>query len=390
MSVFYTAARHWNPAQIGVLLACQSLSGIFLQSFTGHIVDESRHKQILTAAAAITVAISAACIALIPSYPVQIIVQLVIGLAVTVFPAATAAFALGMSDKGQLTSRVARNESLTHFGNASFAVAAGVVGALLALAGIFYAAAVFAAGMAAAALFIRSDDVSYEAARGGQEDQNSKEGENGKNDQNGQNGEKNAQRRGFRDLFRDPRILIFTGAIVLFNVSNAATLPLVGEILTKGHQGRSSAWEIAAAVFVAEAVMILAAIYAGRKADHWGRKPLFLLAFGFLCVRNGLSIVSHNPAYLISLQVFDGVAAAIYGVLLTLVTADLAKGTGRFNFLQGSIQSAMGLGGFLSNLAFGALAKSAGFNASFGGLAAAAAVGGLLYQLRMPETRPDS
>jgi hypothetical protein len=107
-------------------------------------------------------------------------------------------------------------------------------------------------------------------------------------------------------------------------------------------------------------------------------------------VRNGLSIVSHNPAYLISLQVFDGVAAAIYGVLLTLVTADLAKGTGRFNFLQGSIQSAMGLGGFLSNLAFGALAKSAGFNASFGGLAAAAAVGGLLYQLRMPETRPDS
>jgi hypothetical protein len=40
----------------------------------------------------------------------------------------------------------------------------------------------------------------------------------------------------------------------------------------------------------------------------------------------------------------DGVAAAIYGVLLTLVVADLAKGTGRFNFMQGAVQPAMGFG----------------------------------------------
>jgi hypothetical protein len=55
----------------------------------------------------------------------------------------------------------------------------------------------------------------------------------------------------------------------------------------------------------------------------------------------------------------------IYGALLTLVTADLAKGTGHFNFLQGSVQSAMGLGGVLSNSFFGWIAKALGFNASF-------------------------
>jgi MFS family permease len=177
--------------------------------------------------------------------------------------------------------------------------------------------------------------------------------------------------------------------VVLFNVSNSATLPLVGEILSKDNHGSSSAWQISAAVAVAEIVMVAVAAFAGKKADPWGRKPLFLTAFAFLAIRNGLSVSSHNPYYLISLQAFDGVAAAIYGVLLTLVTADLAKGTGRFNLLQGSIQSAMGLGGFLSNIVFGFIAKSMGFNASFIGLSAVAVVGGIFYQFMVPETRGD-
>lgn len=51
------------------------------------------------------------------------------------------------------------------------------------------------------------------------------------------------------------------------------------------------------------------------------------------------------------------------------------------------MQSAMGLGGFLSNLLFGWIARAVGFNASFWGLAAAAAAGGLLYLWKMPETK---
>lgn len=78
----------------------------------------------------------------------------------------------------------------------------------------------------------------------------------------------------------------------------------------------------------------------------------------------------------------------LYGVLLTLVTADLAKGTGRFNFVQGAVQSSMGLGGVLSNSLFGWIAKLMGFNASFWGLTIVAITGGILYQTRMPETKP--
>lgn len=369
MAIFYTAVRHWNPGQIGVLIACQSVVGIIVQSWVGHLVDESHHKRTLTAAAAITVALGAIGIVTLPSFALQVAVQIIIGLAVTVFPAVTAAFALGLVEKDQLSTRIARNEALTHTGNVVFAVAAGALGTLLALQGIFFAAAAFAFGMAPAVYFINQKTISYEAARGG-----------------GKEGEEN-KRTSWRELIHDKRILTFTASVVLFYLANAATLPLVGEMLTKGKHGRSSAWQVAIMVIVAEAVMVGVATVCGKLANSWGRKPLFLIGFAVLALRNALTVVSHNEWYLIGLQSLDGVAMGIYGVLLTLVTADLAEGTGRFNFLQGAVQSSMGLGGMLSNSLFGFIAKAMGFNASFLGLSAVAVAGGALFQFRMPETK---
>ena len=375
MSIFYTAVRHWNPGQIGVLIACQSLSGIAVQSFVGHLVDESHHKRLLTASAGLTVALAAIGIVTLPAYAWQIAVQLLIGLAVTVFPAATAAFALGMVDRDRLSNRIARNETFTHGGNVAFAIAAGTVGTLLALQGIFYAAAIFAAGMAPAVFFIRDEHVDYEAARAGDEGDT-------------ENGPK--ARSSLRDLLHDKRILIFVASIVLFYCANAATLPLIGEILTQGKKGRSSAWQVSAMVIVAETVMVAVAAASGKLADKWGRKRLFLIGFVALAVRNALTVASHNEYYLIGLQALDGIAMGIYGVLLTLITADLAKGTGRFNLLQGAVQSSMGLGGVLSNSLFGFVAKSAGFNTSFLGLSGVAVLGGILCQMKMPETKPQA
>jgi MFS family permease len=373
MSIFYTAVRHWNPGQIGVLIAAQSLAGIVVQSWVGNLVDESHHKRALTAGASVAVALGAIGIVTLPSFSLQFAVQVLIGLAVTVFPAVTSAFALGLVEKDKLSGRIARNETLTHTGNVAFAVAAGALGTLLALQGIFFAAAAFAFGLAPAVYFINQETISYEAARGGGSEEN---------------GQK--QRTSWRDLVKDKRIQTFTASVVLFYFANAATLPIVGEMLTKGKQGRSSAWQVAVMVIVAEAVMVGVAAVCGKLAKSWGRKPLFLIGFAILALRNALTVVSHNEFYLIGLQSLDGVAMGIYGVLLTLVTADLAEGTGRFNFLQGAVQSSMGLGGVLSNSLFGFIAKAMGFNASFLGLSAVAIAGGALFQFRMPETKPKA
>ena len=373
MAIFYTAVRHWNPGQIGTLIACQSIAGVLIQAPVGYWVDESRHKKLLTGAAGIAVALGALGIVLLPSFWAQIAVQIVIGCAVTIFPAATAAFALGMVEKDQFAGRVARNEVFTHGGNVAFAVAAGAVGTVLALQGIFYGAAIFAAGMAPSVYFINEKDVSYEAARAGDE---------------GADPKAEPQRQHWRELLRDKRIVTFAIAVVVFYCANAATLPLVGEILSSQKHGKQSAWQVAAAVVVAEAVMVGGL---GGKRQASGIVGAQAAVSGGLCLSCFAKCAhrcSHNEYYLIGLQTLDGVAMAIYGVLLTLVTADLARGTGRFNLLQGAVQSAMGLGGVLSNSIFGWVAKSLSFNASFLGLAAVAAAGGLFYQFRMPETKP--
>ena len=168
-----------------MLIGCQSLSGIAVQSVVGNWVDESHRKRLLTAVAGVVVALGAVGIVILPNYYTQIVVQIVIGLAVTIFPAATAAFALGMTkEDGAIRGRVARNETFTHTGNVAFAIAAGAVGTLLALQGIFIAAAVFAAGMAPAVFFIEEEKVDYEAARGGSQEQS---------------GDEKKERRGWRD-----------------------------------------------------------------------------------------------------------------------------------------------------------------------------------------------
>jgi hypothetical protein len=82
------------------------------------------------------VALGAAGIALLPQFGLQILVELTIGAAVTVFPPATAAFALGLVEENAISQRVARNETFTHTGNVVFAVIAGVAGTFIALASI--------------------------------------------------------------------------------------------------------------------------------------------------------------------------------------------------------------------------------------------------------------
>src|SRR5947199_9006428 len=88
MAIFYTAVRHWNPGQIGTLIACQSIAGVLIQGPVGYWVDESRHKKLLTGGAGVLVAIGALGIVLLPNFWAQIAVQILIGCAVTVFPAA--------------------------------------------------------------------------------------------------------------------------------------------------------------------------------------------------------------------------------------------------------------------------------------------------------------
>jgi len=128
------------------------------------------------------------------------------------------------------------------------------------------------------------------------------------------------------------------------------------------------------------------ALLVGRKADSWGRKPLFLLGFGILPIRAALYTVSDNSVWLIGVQLLDGVGAGIYGALTPLVVADIMRGTGRYNLALGAIATMQGVGASLSGLASGIVVDRFGYSAGFLVLSAAALVAVVVFVVAMPET----
>jgi MFS family permease len=132
--------------------------------------------------------------------------------------------------------------------------------------------------------------------------------------------------------------------------------------------------------------MLPMALLVGRKADSWGRKPLFLLGFGILPIRAALYTVSDNSVWLIGVQLLDGVGAGIYGALTPLVVADIMRGTGRYNLALGAIATMQGVGASLSGLASGIVVDRFGYSAGFLVLSAAALVAVVVFVVAMPET----
>ena len=87
------------------------------------------------------------------------------------------------------------------------------------------------------------------------------------------------------------------------------------------------------------------------------------------------------------MQILDGVAGGIFGVLSILMVADLTKGTGGFNLTPGMVATSIGIGASLSNLLARFVAKNAGYNASFLMLAAIATLALAVFWFLVPETK---
>ncbi len=377
LAIYLKSSHNWNPAAIGMATAASSIATVIAQTPAGALIDRLRQKRMLIVLAAVLVSIGCIGIALLPTFSVVIACQVLIGSAAAVFPPAIAAITLGLVGHSRLDRRVGRNQSFNHGGNLLAATLAGLIGQFIARKGIFFLVAVMAIGSAISVLRIREKEIDHELARGATED----------DDEDDQK-EHHHHVEGIVQLLSDRRILFFGIAVILFHFANAAMLPLVGQLLDQGGQGKGLDGTVymSACIIIAQLVMIPSANMAGRLADA-GRKPIFLIGFVVLPIRGVLYTLWHNPYFLVSVQILDGVAGGIFGVLSILMVADLTKGTGRFNVTQGMLATSIGIGASLSNLLAGFVAKQAGYNASFLMLAAIATVALAVFWFLVPETK---
>jgi len=381
VAIYLMSSRHWNPAQAGVVVAAQSIATMLAQPSAGALIDWSSHKKLIAAVGAGLVSVGTLLILFVPSLLLEILVQVLIGIAVSVFPPLLAAISLGIVGKARLPRRVGRNEMYNHSGKAVMALVAGALAALFGQRWLFYTAVAFGIGATVAALVIHDGDIDNQQARAAEVPDLTSPIVPGQ--------AKSARTYSMSELFQDRRIPIFLGSVILFHFANACLLQLVTESLARGRDGQSSFY-VSACIIVAQCVMVPVAWVTARLTEGFGRKPLFLVCYLIVGLRALLFAFGTGDWYLISVQSLDGVAAAIFGVLWTLINSDLARGTGRFNFLQGAVASAWYLGAFLSNLAGGYLANRLGFQTSFLCQAGIAAVGFLFFFLLMPETKDST
>jgi MFS family permease len=370
LNVFLVTQQHWSQSETGFVTMIGGLLGLAAQTPIGAAIDETRAKRGVIILALAALALGAVTIFALPSFWPVLVANSLIAVVGDVFGPAAAALTLGLYARQELARRMGRNSAFDHAGNVAIAVVAGVVGYAFSQRAVFLLVPVFAVLAGLAVLSIPREAINLSRAR----------------DLDGTANEKGtAAPAGYGVLFKTRPLVIFGLCVMLFHFANAPLLPLVGQKLAAAYPQAATAM-MSACIVAAQLVMLPIALLVGYTADSWGRKPLFLLGFGILPIRAVLYTFSDDSAWLIGVQLLDGVGAGVFGALSPLVVADLMRGTGRYNLALGAIATVHGIGASVSGLVTGEIVDHFGYTAAFVALAAVAAAALTVLAIAMPET----
>jgi len=367
LNVFLVTQQGWSQSAVGVVTTISGLIGLAVQTPIGAAIDATRAKRAVILVALAATALGGTIIFAAPAFWPVLTANTAIAIFGDVFGPAVATLTLGLFARGQLAGRMGRNGAFDHAGNVVIALVAGGIGWLFGQRVVFLLVPFFAMLAAVAVLSIPAASIDHKRARGADADRPEGDGPNGQ------------ARCEYRSL------AVFALCAMLFHFANAPLLPLVGQKLALANKEFATPL-MSSCIVAAQLVMLPVALFAGRKADEWGRKPVLLIGFAVLPVRALLYTLSDNSAWLIAVQLLDGVGAGIWGVLTPLVVADLMAGTGRYNFALGVVATTQGIGASLSGLAAGLTVDHFGYGTAFVTAAAVASLALGVLWLGVPET----
>lgn len=365
----YLTTQKWTQAQIGLVLSIGGVVGLIGQMPGGAIIDAARSERLVAALAITTIGFCALAYASLPIFPVVVTAATLHAAASCVLGPAIAAISLGLVGPHAIGERLGRNARFASLGNGVAAAVMGIAGYLVSSRSVFLVTFVLAFPTLLALGSIRENEIDAARAHGAV-----------------LRATPDVKATSVLGLVRQRALLLFAASVLLLQLANAAMLPLMAGVVTT----RSSQWApvlIAACIIVPQAIVALVSPSIGAGAQMWGRRPLLLAGFAALTVRGLLFAVVHDPYLLVAVQVFDGVTAAVFSVLVPLTVADVAFGTGHFNLAQGIVGTATGIGASLSTVLAGYVSDKFGSSIAFFGLAGVAALGLALIATLMPETR---
>ena len=367
----YLAGAGWNPGRVGMALTIGGILTVALQAPAGALVDQLRSKRLILVVASAVLAAGAVLLSITAAPWAVYTSQCLIGGASPFLGPTLAAITMGIVGIAYFDRQFGKNQSFNSAGNVATALLIAGVSHLFGNRAIFITAAVLTIPTVLAIRMIKGEDIDYDLARGGAMQVDNKEVP--------------ARVSVMKVLLGDRILVIFLACAFLFHFANAAMLPQLGEMLARGARATAAPF-VSACIIVTQVVIMSLAPAIGRFANVHGRKPLLMVGFGVLPVRAALYTLTHNSGRLIAIQLLDGVANAIFVVVSILLVADRTRGTGRFNLVQGSLATAVGIGAALSNMFGGELIQHFSYRISFLSLGAIALFAFLLLWCGVPET----
>jgi MFS family permease len=368
----YLTSVAWTQFDIGLILTIGTITGLALQIPAGMLVDRVPAKRLLAALAVASISASALLLALWPIFSVVVAAKVLHAIASSLLGPTLVAMSLGLVGHALFSIRLGRNVRFLSLGNAIAAGVAGGIAYYYSNQAIFFLTAALGIPTLIALAQISSSEIDPELARGGI----SKSGVDTWFD-------------AISGLVHHRVLIGFAATIVLFQLANAAMLPILAGILAK-RDPETAALVLSICILVPQFVVVAIAPWIGVTAQSWGRRPLLLLTFVALSARGAIFAVTSDPYLLVAAQLLDGVSAASLGVLVPLIIADVTRGSGHFNFAQGLIGAAVGIGASFSTTLAGFIADTSGATIAFLLLACVGVMGLVFVFTIVPETRGPS
>jgi len=210
---FYLAEKGWSKQDVGLALTIGSLSALVSQIPGGALADALKWKRGLAMTGIIAIAVAAIMLAVWPTFPMVFAAEVLHGLTAGITGTAITAISLGLVGRHAISARIGRNFRYAAAGNAVTAVIMGLFGAYLQSSAIFFSAALLCIPALGGLMLIRPNEIDYVRAR------------------NATRQDHSFSLRRVVDLSKNRQLLLFALCLILFHLSNASLLPLLGQNL---------------------------------------------------------------------------------------------------------------------------------------------------------------
>ncbi len=369
----FLLTQHWTQGEIGVALSVGTVAAMVAQVPAGALVDALPGKRMITGAAFLAVIAAMLLLVWLPfRWPVYG-AEALKGVAAAVITPAVAAITLALANQEKLGQRLGENVRSRALGSGLTALLLGSVGGWLGYSFVFYLGAGFGAMAIMSMRMIRAEDLDTASDRTGAFSAAPKRLQK-------------EQPRRRRDLPKDRGLLAFAVAILLFQLGNAAVLNIAAHGFTES-SGRMAGVLLAASIAVPQVIAALISPALGDRAENWGRRRVLMLGFSVLPVRILLFALGGSAWMQVGYQAFDGITAAVLGLMIPLVVSDITHDSGRFSLGMGIVGLAVGIGATLSTTIAGFIADRFGDQAAYLTLAAFALAGCAMVWFVVPETQ---